>query len=79
MSSGGLYNVPRGKEGLNTTDAKHYNGKASYAYAKRGIRSYVTHPGCTKTPGVKTGMPVLTRFKTFYYARHYRVQTRRYG
>ena len=36
MSSGGMYNVPQSIEGLNTVDASAYNGKAAYAFAKRG-------------------------------------------
>ena len=76
MTSGGMYNAPVGTAGLNTTDAAKFNGKASYAYAKRaqvaltdywndsygdrGISFYVTHPGWTKTPGVKKSLPVFS-------------------
>jgi dehydrogenase/reductase SDR family protein 12 len=79
MTSGGMYNAPLGYKGLNTTDATRYNGKASYAYAKRaqvalteywdrkhrdqGIRSYVTHPGWSKTPGVKDALPVFWKIQ----------------
>ena len=79
MTSGGMYNAPLGIKGLNTTDANRYNGKASYAYAKRaqvaltgywnsiygdrGIRSYVTHPGWSKTPGVKDAMPLFWKIQ----------------
>jgi dehydrogenase/reductase SDR family protein 12 len=79
MTSGGMYNAPVGTRGLNTTDPKRYNGKASYAYAKRaqavlteywdrkyrdqGIRSYVTHPGWAKTPGVKDALPVFWKIQ----------------
>ena len=76
MTSGGMYNAPLGTVGLNVTDPAKYNGKASYAYAKRaqvaltdhwndtygdrGISFYVTHPGWTKTPGVKKSLPVFS-------------------
>jgi dehydrogenase/reductase SDR family protein 12 len=79
MTSGGMYNAPVGIRGLNTTDPKRYNGKASYAYAKRaqavlteywdrkyrdqGIRSYVTHPGWAKTPGVKDALPMFWKIQ----------------
>ncbi len=79
MTSGGMYNAPLGIKGLNTTDAKRYNGKASYAYAKRaqvaltgywnrisgqsGLRCYVTHPGWSKTPGVKNAMPLFWKIQ----------------
>ncbi|NNE35639.1 MAG: SDR family NAD(P)-dependent oxidoreductase, partial [Rhodothermales bacterium] len=79
MTSGGMYNAPLGIKGLNTTDAARYNGKASYAYAKRaqvaltdywnrvyrdrGVRCYVTHPGWSKTPGVKTAMPTFWKIQ----------------
>ena len=78
-STGGMYNAPVGIRGLNTTDPKRYNGKASYAYAKRaqavlteywdrkyrgqGIRSYVTHPGWAKTPGVKDALPMFWKIQ----------------
>jgi len=81
MTSGGMYNAPVGIRGLNTTDPKRYNGKASYAYAKRaqavlteywdrkyrgqGIRSYVTHPGWAKTPGVKDALPIFWKIQNF--------------
>ena len=76
MTSGGMYNAPLGIKGLNTTDEAHYNGKVSYAYAKRaqvaltdywndaygqrGISVYVTHPGWAKTPGVKEALPIFS-------------------
>jgi dehydrogenase/reductase SDR family protein 12 len=81
MTSGGMYNAPLGHRGLNNTRPDKYNGKASYAYAKRaqvaltgywdtahrdkGIRSYVTHPGWTKTPGVKDALPVFWKIQNF--------------
>ncbi len=81
MTSGGMYNAPLGYRGLNNTNPEKYNGKASYAYAKRaqvalttywdqkyldrGIRSYVTHPGWTKTPGVKDALPVFWKIQNF--------------
>jgi len=79
MTSGGMYNAPLGIRGLNNTNPDKYNGKASYAYAKRaqvaltgywdekyrdqGIRCYVTHPGWAKTPGVKTALPVFWKIQ----------------
>jgi len=79
MTSGGMYNAPLGYRGLNNTDASTYNGKVSYAFAKRaqvaltgywdqkyrqkGIRSYVTHPGWAKTPGVKDALPVFWKIQ----------------
>jgi len=79
MTSGGMYNAPVGYRGLNNTDASKYNGKVSYAFAKRaqvvltaywdrkyrdkGIRSYVTHPGWAKTPGVKDALPVFWKIQ----------------
>jgi len=79
MTSGGMYNAPLGYRALNTTNPEKYNGKASYAYAKRaqvaltgywdgkytdrGIRCYVTHPGWTKTPGVKDALPVFWKIQ----------------
>ncbi len=79
MTSGGMYNAPLGIKGLNTTNAEKYNGKASYAYAKRaqavltdhwnkkygdrGVRFYVTHPGWSKTPGVKEALPVFWKIQ----------------
>jgi dehydrogenase/reductase SDR family protein 12 len=79
MTSGGMYNAPLGYKKLNVTDAAKYNGKVAYAYAKRaqvaltgwwnqkygerGIRCYVTHPGWTKTPGVKTALPVFWKIQ----------------
>jgi len=81
MTSGGMYNAPLGTRGLNTTDASRYNGKASYAYAKRaqvaltghwdrthrgqGIHSFVTHPGWAKTPGVKDALPMFWKIQNF--------------
>jgi dehydrogenase/reductase SDR family protein 12 len=79
MTSGGMYNAPLGIKGLNNTNEAKYNGKASYAYAKRaqvsltdhwnekyasrGIRFYVTHPGWSKTPGVKEALPVFWKIQ----------------
>ena len=88
MTSGGMYNMPIGTRKLNVTDASKYNGKIAYAAHKRGqavltgywnkkfkdrdIQTYVMHPGWTKTPGVKSALPVfykvqnvvsLTRFQ----------------
>lgn len=79
MSSGGMYNVPLGTKGLNTRDPARYSGKIAYGFAKRaqvaltvywneklgqrGIRSYVTHPGWTKTPGVKFSLPVFWKIQ----------------
>ncbi len=75
MTSGGMYNMPIGTRKLNVTDASKYNGKVVYAAHKRGqavltgywnakfkdrgIQSYVMHPGWTKTPGVKSALPVF--------------------
>lgn len=79
MTSGGMYNAPLGYKKLNVTDPEKYSGKVAYAYAKRaqvaltgywnkkygerGIRCYVTHPGWTKTPGVKTAMPTFWKIQ----------------
>jgi len=79
MTSGGMYNAPLGYRNLNVTDPAKYSGKAAYAYAKRaqvaltdywnekwasrGIRCYVTHPGWSKTPGVKTALPVFWKIQ----------------
>ena len=79
MTSGGMYNAPLGIAGLNTTDAAAYNGKVSYAYAKRAqvaltdywnalyadreICAYVTHPGWSKTPGVKQALPTFWKIQ----------------
>lgn len=79
MTSGGMYNAPLGYKKLNVTDPEKYSGKIAYAYAKRaqvaltgywnqkygdrGIRCYVTHPGWTKTPGVKTALPVFWKIQ----------------
>jgi len=79
MSSGGMYNAPLGIRALNTTNSRFYNGKVSYAFAKRaqvaltgywnekfghqGIRVYVTHPGWVKTPGVKKALPVFWKIQ----------------
>ncbi len=79
MTSGGMYNAPLGYQKLNVTDPTKYNGKIAYAYAKRaqvaltsywgkkyrerGIRSYVTHPGWAKTPGVKAALPVFWKIQ----------------
>ena len=75
MTSGGMYNAPLSATGLNNTDSETYNGKMSYAFAKRaqvaladhwndvygetGISFYATHPGWTKTPGVKEALPTF--------------------
>ncbi len=75
MTSGGMYNAPIGTKKLDVTDASRYNGKAVYAahkrgqavltgywngkFADRGIAFYVMHPGWTKTPGVKSALPVF--------------------
>ena len=75
MTSGGMYNIPIGTRKLNVTDASKYNGKVAYAAHKRGqavltghwnskfgdkgIQTYVMHPGWTKTPGVKSALPVF--------------------
>ena len=79
VSSGGMYNVPLGIGGLNVMDAAQYNGKASYAFAKRaqvaltdywnsrygstGVRFYVMHPGWSKTPGVKVSLPTFWKIQ----------------
>ena len=79
MTSGGMYTVPLGLRALNTTIAKYYNGKYSYAHAKRaqvvltgywnqkygpkGLKFYVTHPGWAKTPGVKKALPVFWKIQ----------------
>lgn len=75
MTSGGMYNIPIGTRKLNVTDPSKYNGKVVYAAHKRGqavltgywnakfkdrgIQSYVMHPGWTKTPGVKSALPLF--------------------
>jgi NAD(P)-dependent dehydrogenase (short-subunit alcohol dehydrogenase family) len=74
-----MYNAPLGTRGLNTTDPARYSSKVAYAYAKRaqaaltdywnekyggrGITFYVTHPGWSKTPGVKTAMPLFWKIQ----------------
>lgn len=79
MTSGGMYNAPIGIKSLNVTDAEKYIGKIAYAYSKRaqvvltdhwnkkygdrGIRFYVTHPGWTKTPGVKEALPFFWKIQ----------------
>jgi len=79
MTSGGMYTVPLGLRALNTTVEKYYNGKYSYAHAKRaqvaltgywnkqyaatGPKFYVTHPGWAKTPGVKKALPVFWKIQ----------------
>jgi len=79
MSSGGMYNVPLAITGLNVQDPSSYNGKVAYGFAKRaqvaltdywnyvyadrGIRVYVTHPGYSKTPGVKFSLPVFWKIQ----------------
>lgn len=79
MSSGGMYNAPLGYKLLNNLDSQSYNGKVAYAFAKRaqvaltnywndkhakdGLRVYVTHPGWSKTPGVKFSLPVFWKIQ----------------
>jgi dehydrogenase/reductase SDR family protein 12 len=79
MTSGGMYNAPLGIRGLNNTDENTYNGKVSYAYTKRaqvaltdhwndtygdrGICVYVTHPGWSRTPGVREALPVFWKIQ----------------
>ena len=79
MTSGGMYTVPLGLRALNTTTEKYYDGKYSYAHAKRaqvaltgywnekykasGPAFYVTHPGWAKTPGVKQALPVFWKIQ----------------
>jgi len=79
MTSGGMYNAPLGCADLNVTDPSRFAGKLAYAYAKRaqvaltgywnekygprGVRSYVTHPGWAKTPGVKDALPVFWKIQ----------------
>ncbi|HET6565069.1 MAG TPA: SDR family NAD(P)-dependent oxidoreductase [Xanthomonadales bacterium] len=82
MTSGGMYNAPLGIKKLNVTDPEKYSGKIAYAYAKRaqvglttywnqkyrdrGMRFYVTHPGWSKTPGVKTAMPLFWKIQNVF-------------
>lgn len=82
MTSGGMYNAPLGYRKLNVTDPEKYSGKVAYAYAKRaqvgltrywnrkygerGMRFYVTHPGWSKTPGVKTAMPLFWKIQNVF-------------
>nr|XP_061799983.1 dehydrogenase/reductase SDR family member 12-like [Nerophis lumbriciformis] len=79
MTSGGMYNSPIGTRKLNVTDAEKYNGKVAYGAHKRGqavltgywnakygekeIQSYVMHPGWTKTPGVRSALPVFYKIQ----------------
>jgi len=79
MSSGGMYNVPRSIKGLNTLDPKRYSGKIAYGFHKRaqvaltnywnrkygdrGLRVYVTHPGWSKTPGVRFSLPTFWKIQ----------------
>lgn len=78
MTSGGMYNVPLAIDGLNVLDPAQYDGKAAYGFAKRaqvaltgywnekagrGLRVYVTHPGWSKTPGVKFSLPVFWKIQ----------------
>jgi dehydrogenase/reductase SDR family protein 12 len=79
MSSGGMYNVPRSIKGLNTPDPKRYSGKIAYGFHKRaqvaltnywnrkygdrGLRCYVTHPGWSKTPGVRFSLPTFWKIQ----------------
>ena len=80
MSSGGMYNVPLGYQMLNNLDPASYNGKVAYGFAKRaqvaltnywnaqhgarGLRAYVTHPGWSKTPGVKFSLPLFWKIQS---------------
>lgn len=71
MASGGMYNAPLTLPRMNATSAENYNGIYAYAVHKRGqaelvkywqakyrnMNFYVTHPGWSDTPGVKTAMP----------------------
>jgi len=82
MTSGGMYNAPLGFQKLHVTDPAKFNGKVAYAYAKRaqvaltgywnqkygarGLRCYVTHPGWSKTPGVKTAMPTFWKIQNVF-------------
>src|SRR6056297_838713 len=79
MSSGGIYNVPRSIKGLNTLDPQRYSGKIAYGFHKRaqvaltnywnrkygdrGLRAYVTHPGWSKTPGVRFSLPTFWKIQ----------------
>jgi len=79
MSSGGMYNVPRSIKGLNTLDPQRYSGKIAYGFHKRaqvaltnywnrkygdrGLRAYVTHPGWSKTPGVRFSLPTFWKIQ----------------
>ena len=79
MTSGGMYNVPLAIKGLNWTEEATYNGKVSYAFAKRAqvsltpywnrkytdkdVHFYVTHPGWAKTPGVKQALPTFWKIQ----------------
>lgn len=79
MSSGGMYNVPLSIKGLNTLDPARYSSKIAYGFHKRaqvaltnywnekhgarGVRAYVTHPGWSKTPGVKFSLPVFWKIQ----------------
>ena len=79
MTSGGMYNMPIGTRQLNVTDPSKYSGKIAYAAQKRGqvaltaywnakfkdrgIQCYVMHPGWTKTPGVKSALPVFYKLQ----------------
>ncbi|MCC5861348.1 MAG: SDR family NAD(P)-dependent oxidoreductase [Gammaproteobacteria bacterium] len=77
MSSGGMYSVPLGLEGLDVTDPSRHVGKLAYArhkraqvaltadwqdrLASRGIAVYVMHPGWVRTEGVRRSLPVFWR------------------
>ncbi len=79
MSSGGMYNVPRSIKGLNTLDGERYSGKIAYGFHKRaqvaltnywnrkygdrGLRVYVSHPGWSKTPGVRFSLPTFWKIQ----------------
>ena len=79
MSSGGLYTVPLSIRGLNVTDPTRYQGKAAYAFAKRGqvalaehwrtryasrgISCYTMHPGWARTQGVKDALPMFYKIQ----------------
>lgn len=77
MSSGGMYSVPLGLEGLDVTDPARHVGKLAYARHKRAqvaltgdwqrrlsereMAVYVMHPGWVRTEGVRQSLPVFWR------------------
>ncbi len=79
MSSGGMYSVPLGLEGLDVTDPARHVGKLAYArhkraqvaltedwqqrLASRGIAVYAMHPGWVRTEGVRQSLPVFWRLQ----------------